>query len=76
MLARSLAAALDPKTYSVLGPTEALIGRLRGRYRLQVLVKGGLDDGERKKLIASAKKALKESKGVDLRWDFDPVQFS
>ncbi|MCK4349837.1 MAG: primosomal protein N' [Candidatus Krumholzibacteria bacterium] len=76
MLARSLAAALDPKTYSVLGPTEALVGRLRGRYRLHVLVKGGLDDGERKKLIASAKKALKESKGVDLRWDFDPVQFS
>ena len=76
LLARSLAAALDPKIYSVLGPTEALVGRLRGRYRLQVLVKGGLDDGERKKLIASAKKALKESKGVDLRWDFDPVQFS
>ena len=75
-LARSLTAALDPKIYSVLGPTEAIIGRLRGRYRLQVLVKGGLDDRARKNLIASARKALKELKGVDLRWDFDPVQFS
>jgi primosomal protein N' (replication factor Y) len=75
-LVRALAAALDSKTCAVLGPTEALIGRLRGRYRLQVLVKGGLDDRARKNLIASAKKALKELRGVDLRWDFDPVQFS
>ncbi len=75
-LAGSLAAALDEKAHSVLGPTEALIGRLRGRYRFQVLVKGALDDGARKKLIASAKKALKGFKGIDLRWDFDPVQFS
>ncbi len=76
LLARSLAAALDPKTYGVLGPTEALLGRLRGKYRLQVLVKGELDDGARKRLVAAAKRTLKESKGVDLRWDFDPVQFS
>jgi primosomal protein N' (replication factor Y) len=75
-LARALAAAIDPKTCAVLGPTEALIGRLRGRYRLQLLVKGALDDRVRKVLIASAKKSLKELKGIELRWDFDPVQFS
>jgi primosomal protein N' (replication factor Y) len=76
LLAKSLASSLDLGKHSVLGPTEALVGRLRGRYRFHLLIKGGLGDKARKDLIAAAKKVLKETKGVDLRWDFEPVQFS
>jgi primosomal protein N' (replication factor Y) len=76
LLAGALAKALRSNGFSVLGPTEALVGKLRGRFRTQVLVKGTLDAAMRKRLVGSARKALKESKGTDLRWDFDPVQFS
>jgi primosomal protein N' (replication factor Y) len=76
ILADALASAVDGSTHSVLGPTEALIGRLRGRYRIQVLVKGCLPDSSRGELVRTAKKALADLRAIDLRWDFDPVSFT
>jgi primosomal protein N' (replication factor Y) len=61
---------------TVLGPTEALVKRLKRRYRMQVLVKGGLPDDMRRRLVDSARKALEGRGKIDLRWDFDPGSFT
>ena len=69
------AAAGDPglTTAGVLGPTPALIERLRGRYRLQILVKGILDPDLRRDMVRTAREALSGMKSIDLQWDVDPV---
>jgi primosomal protein N' (replication factor Y) len=76
ILGDSLASAVEKSSHSVLGPTEAIVWRLRGRYRIQILVKGRLTDSLRGELVRTAKKALAGFRGVDLRWDFDPVSFT
>ena len=44
----------DPKgTLRVLGPAPAPLGRLRGEYRAQVLVKGGNRTAMREALVAA-----------------------
>jgi primosomal protein N' (replication factor Y) len=62
-----------PMPAQVLGPTPALIERLRGRYRLQILVKGILDPHVRRSMVHEAREALSGMKGIDLQWDVDPV---
>nr|MBN1164502.1 primosomal protein N' [Candidatus Krumholzibacteriota bacterium] len=57
----------------VLGPTPALIEKLRGRFRVQVLVKGELSPAEKKKLIGSASRAVAAYSPLDLRWNVDPL---
>jgi len=60
----------------ILGPTPPLIERLRGRHRLQLLVKGDLDDEGRRGMVRAAREALAGMKGIDLQWDVDPVTLS
>ncbi|MCK4236780.1 MAG: primosomal protein N', partial [Candidatus Krumholzibacteria bacterium] len=64
------------KGIDVLGPTPALIERLRGKHRVQVLVKGNLDAGEKKKMVGAARKAVSGLGRIDLQWDVDPVDLS
>ncbi len=75
-----IAAALESvgsaQGISVLGPTEALVKRLKRSYRFQVLVKGELPGRLRRNLVDAAGKALEDLKRIDLRWDFDPGSFS
>ncbi|MGD1047214.1 MAG: primosomal protein N' [Candidatus Krumholzibacteriaceae bacterium] len=78
--AELVAGALEKTTGGVsagiLGPTPALIERLRGRHRLQILVRGLLDDGLRLNLLRSARESLAGMKQVDLQWDVDPIELS
>jgi primosomal protein N' (replication factor Y) len=60
----------------VLGPTPALIERLRGKHRLQILVRGLLDDGLRLGLLRAARASLSGMKPVELQWDVDPIELS
>lgn len=60
----------------ILGPSPPPIERLRGRYRLQVLVKGELDSGTRGSMVRAAREALAGMKAIDLQWDVDPVSLS
>lgn len=78
--AAEVAAALE-KTLTgaapgVLGPTPALIERLRGRYRFQILVKGSLDEPLRRRLLGAARESLAGAKSIDLQWDVDPIALS
>jgi len=78
--AAEVAAALE-KTLAgaapgVLGPTPALIERLRGRYRFQILVKGSLDEPLRRRLLGAARESLAGAKSIDLQWDVDPIALS
>ncbi len=59
--------------FDVLGPTPAMIARLRGRYRFQVLVKGSPDVDEKKSAVAAVQAALARFKSVDVQWDVDPI---
>jgi len=75
-IAAALSAARGAERLSVLGPTEALVKRLKRSYRFQVLVKGELPGALRRSLVDAAGKALEDLKRIDLRWDFDPGSFS
>lgn len=57
----------------VLGPVPALIGRLRGRYRVQILVRGGPDTAGKRRLVEAARGAAAGFPGVDVQWDVDPL---
>jgi primosomal protein N' (replication factor Y) len=56
-----------------LGPVPALVERVRGRYRLQVLVRGALDDAKKKEMVRIAREAISGLARTDLRWDVDPL---
>ena len=73
LLARALA---SEGGIDVLGPTEALVKRLKRQYRFQVLVKGDLPVERRRRLVDGAKKALSDLGKIDLWWNFDPGSFS
>ncbi len=75
-LARALAGVRGADGLAVLGPTEALVKRLKRSYRMQVLVRGGLPDPLRRGLVDAARKALEGTGRIDLRWDFDPGSFA
>jgi primosomal protein N' (replication factor Y) len=73
LLGDAAASVIADSPLTVLGPTEALVKRLRGFYRVQVLVKGRLSDSTRSRLVRAAKKSLAGLRRIDLKWDFDPV---
>lgn len=75
-LVRALQGAKGAGALAILGPTEALVKRLKRRYRVQVLVKGVLPEDLRWRLVDLSKKALEGSGKIDLRWDFDPGSFT
>jgi len=61
--------------FTVLGPAPAQIGRLRGRYRFQLLIKGSFDSKSKRELVALAGGSLNKMKNTRLKWDVDPVTF-
>ena len=73
-LARQLAAGGDGKEITaVVGPAEAPLFRLRGRYRWQLLLKG--EDSRRLHHLARELLARCHAPGVQLKVDVDPVYF-
>lgn len=66
----------EPKRYEVLGPTQALIERLRGKYRVQVMVKGRLGLRDKRRMVEAARRSAQESKGTSVQWNVDPFGFS
>jgi primosomal protein N' (replication factor Y) len=75
-IAGALEKAVAPEIAGILGPTPALIERLRGRYRFQILVKGALDVRLRGDMLRVARESLAGAKSIDLQWDVDPVELS
>jgi primosomal protein N' (replication factor Y) len=75
-VARALEKALSGAPAGILGPVPALIERLRGRHRLQILAKGRLASRERSRMLRAALEALRGRRGADLQWDVDPVSIS
>lgn len=59
--------------FSILGPVPAMIERLRGMYRAQLLVRAVLSEAEKKALVEAASGALSGARGVTLQWDVDPL---
>jgi primosomal protein N' (replication factor Y) len=62
----------------ILGPAPPLIPRLKGRYREQILLKGGLSGDEKMRalqLFEHVSVGMKGGRSVDLKWDVDPSSF-
>lgn len=74
-LCGSLKKTAEGMDASCLGPAPAQIGRLRGKYRFQAMVKGEIDHSAKKALVLSAIGSVAERRGVELKWDVDPVNF-
>ncbi len=72
-LARSLAAEKGPPPIDVIGPAEAPVAKIKGRYRWQLLLKGKHVTN----LHALARDLYEQSahSGLDVRVDVDPVHF-
>jgi primosomal protein N' (replication factor Y) len=73
-LARSLALTnkMDKKI-EILGPAEAPVAKLRGRYRWQLLLKG--DDIKAQVFIIDAIRAEAVKQGLEVKVDVDPMNF-
>jgi primosomal protein N' (replication factor Y) len=56
----------------VLGPVPALVERVRGRYRVQVLVRGDIGPGAKREMVRTAREAVAAVSRVDVQWDVDP----
>jgi|CXWL01.1.fsa_nt_gi primosomal protein N' (replication factor Y) len=57
----------------VLGPAPSPIPRLRGRYREQLLLKGGLSPESKLALVGLLERAGKDAAGVEFQVDVDPA---
>jgi primosomal protein N' (replication factor Y) len=58
----------------ILGPAPALIEKLRGKYRIHVIVRGkSLAESRKREIIAESAKALSSIRGTELQWDVDPL---
>jgi primosomal protein N' (replication factor Y) len=75
-VAAALGRTLEPAGAAVLGPTPALVERVRGRHRFQILVRGTFAPDAPAAMVRSARESLAGAKQVDLQWDVDPVELS
>ncbi len=75
-IAEAIGGVLASAGAAVLGPTPALVERVRGRHRFHLLARGALDPGIRAAMARSARAAIAGEKQVDLQWDVDPVSLS
>ncbi len=58
----------------ILGPAPALIEKLRGKYRMHIIVRAkSLPDSGKREIIAESTRALSAIKRTDLQWDVDPL---
>ncbi|MBN2070718.1 MAG: primosomal protein N' [Candidatus Krumholzibacteriota bacterium] len=56
----------------ILGPVPAVVGRLRRKFRFQVLVKGTGENAAKKAIVDIFRKELDGKREVDLQWNIDP----
>ncbi|HUV37642.1 MAG TPA: primosomal protein N' [Patescibacteria group bacterium] len=70
---RTLEKLFASDTVGILGPVPALVERVRGRYRVQVLVRGVVDARLRRKIIQTARQAVSGLARTDIQWDVDPL---
>jgi len=78
LLRSVLHGALADGRVKILGPTEPLVARIRGRFRDQILIKGTLSQTEKDAALDAYTKVSSNRPGgrtVDLRWDVDPESF-
>ena len=61
---------------TVLGPTSALIERLKKDWRYHILVRGRLTPELRREAVRAALERVASVKSAVLSWDVDPVSFS
>ena len=61
---------------SVLGPTSALIERLKKDWRFHILVKGTLTEELRRSAVRAVLARIASEKSAEVSWDVDPVSFS
>ena len=61
---------------SVLGPTSALIERLKKDWRFHILVKGTLTEELRRSAVRAVLARIAAEKSAEVSWDVDPVSFS
>jgi primosomal protein N' (replication factor Y) len=76
--ALTLRRTIGRENVAVLGPTPPIIERLKGSYRLQVMVKGHLTAREKRGVVERFNEItlrMKTGRAVDLRWDVDPQSF-
>ncbi|RKZ08563.1 primosomal protein N' [bacterium] len=57
----------------LLGPAPALLKRIKGRYRMQILIKGALDQEKKRRIVELSREALANFKRVEMQWDVDPI---
>ena len=57
----------------ILGPTPAVVEKLRGRFRFLVLVRGVEKAVEKQRLVEIFKKELAEKKDAEVQWNVDPA---
>jgi primosomal protein N' (replication factor Y) len=60
----------------VLGPTPALIERIKKSWRFHLLVKGDLSPELRRAAVRAALERVSAETSVELAWDVDPIAFS
>lgn len=73
LAAKTLRDLFASTKFDILGSTPALVERLRGKYRFQVLMKGNPRIREKKKAVAAVQTALSRLRNVDVQWDVDPI---
>ncbi len=59
--------------FSILGPVPAMIERLRGMFRVQLLIRADIAPPEKRKLVETAREAISGMRSVTLQWDVDPL---
>ncbi|MBN2184792.1 MAG: primosomal protein N' [Candidatus Krumholzibacteriota bacterium] len=57
----------------ILGPTPAVVEKLRGRFRFLLLVRGVEKAVEKRRLVDIFKKELAERKEAEIQWNVDPA---
>ncbi len=72
-VAEAAAASGAVPDMSILGPVPAMIERLRGMFRVQLLVRADIGPDEKQRLIEAARGALSGMRGSTLQWDVDPL---
>jgi len=72
VLCARLESALGERV-ELLGPTEALISRIKSRFRVQILIKGSFNVGDKEKVARVCREILSENRGVEIEWDVDPI---
>ena len=68
-----LRAAWAPQGVHVLGPAVSPIPRIRGRFREQILLKGGLAPEGKAMLLEAVAECSRAAPGVEFQVDVDPV---